>query len=174
MSDKKYKVGLAIMRAQPFHIGHESIIRKMLAECETAIVQIGSVQESRTARNPFTYAERMVMIANAFPTEFANCTLRISGIEDIHNINLWAGFAAAKVWREFGAEVDAYYCGSGESDGARFAAIGLSIVHVDREVIKICASDIRERLCTGDDSIMRYIPPQNHELARAVMRQQKL
>ena len=34
MSEFKYKHGLSIMRAQPFHIGHAKMIDKMLRECE--------------------------------------------------------------------------------------------------------------------------------------------
>ena len=35
MSEFKYKHGLSIMRAQPFHIGHAKMIDKMLRECDT-------------------------------------------------------------------------------------------------------------------------------------------
>ena len=51
----KYKVGLFIGRFQPFHKGHESIVRKMLEECEKVIIAIGSAQESGTVANPFRY-----------------------------------------------------------------------------------------------------------------------
>ena len=34
MSDFKYKHGLTIMRAQPFHIGHALLIDRMLKDCE--------------------------------------------------------------------------------------------------------------------------------------------
>ena len=44
----KHKCGLYIGRFQPLHIGHTSIISKMLDECEQVIVAVGSAQESGT------------------------------------------------------------------------------------------------------------------------------
>ena len=49
----QYRHGLAVMRAQPLHIGHEKVIRDMLAKCGKVTIILGSIQEQGTARNPF-------------------------------------------------------------------------------------------------------------------------
>ena len=66
MSAYKYKHGLCVMRAQPFHIGHQKIIDKMLQECELVTIALGSIQESHTERNPFDYSTRRQMIENVY------------------------------------------------------------------------------------------------------------
>ena len=64
MSKFKYEHGLTIMRAQPFHIGHQKLIDKMLNDCERVTVVLGSIQEQGTARNPLNYTTRKKMIQN--------------------------------------------------------------------------------------------------------------
>ena len=66
MEKFKYTHGLCIMRAQPFHIGHQKLIDKMLRECERVTVGLGSIQEQGTARNPLNYTTRKKMIQNIY------------------------------------------------------------------------------------------------------------
>ena len=66
MSEYKYVHGLCIMRAQPFHIGHQKLIDKMLRECERVTVVLGSIQEQGTSRNPLNYTTRKKMIQNIY------------------------------------------------------------------------------------------------------------
>jgi nicotinamide-nucleotide adenylyltransferase len=55
-----------IGRFQPFHKGHEAVIRDIVGQLEKTggklTVGIGSANESRNERNPFTLAERKVML----------------------------------------------------------------------------------------------------------------
>ena len=54
---------IIIGRFQPFHNGHLELVLKALEDyTDDLIIFIGSAQESRTNRNPFTYFERSVMI----------------------------------------------------------------------------------------------------------------
>lgn len=62
MSEYKYQHGLSIMRAQPFHIGHQKLVDRMLKECERVTIVLGSIQEQGTARNPLNYTTRKKMI----------------------------------------------------------------------------------------------------------------
>ena len=66
MPEFKYKHGLSIMRAQPFHIGHAKMIDKMLRECEQVTIVLGSIQEQGTERNPLNYTTRKKMIQNVY------------------------------------------------------------------------------------------------------------
>ena len=85
-----YKHGLTIMRAQPFHIGHERIIKQMLTQCDKVTVLLGSLQEQGTFRNPFSYTQRKKMILNVFEHETPR--LKVLGIFDIHNLQEWMAF----------------------------------------------------------------------------------
>lgn len=151
---KQFKTGLVIMRAQPFHIGHESVIRQMLAQCDTAIVLLGSAQESRTAKNPFTVTERKQMIKNVFGNR-----VLVSGIADLGNINLWAGYVLATVWKKWHLMPDVYYSGT-EPDRIRFADAGLKLVDISRQTIPISATQIRANPDVG----IRYVNRVNREM----------
>ena len=62
----KFKCGLYVGRFQPLHIGHTSIIDRMLEECEEVIVAVGSAQESGTERNPLSYPFRQLIITETY------------------------------------------------------------------------------------------------------------
>ena len=51
----KYQHGFCILRCQPFHIGHDRLIKQMMEECAFGTVLIGSAQESGTEKNPLPY-----------------------------------------------------------------------------------------------------------------------
>jgi nicotinamide mononucleotide adenylyltransferase/ADP-ribose pyrophosphatase YjhB (NUDIX family) len=147
---KKYKNSLTIMRAQPFHLGHESIVRKMLDESENVFLLIGSAQESGTDRNPFIYAMRRQMVENAFPAE---PRLHIKPIADLGDYPRWADYVIANL----GFQPDAYYCGD-DQDRELFQTAGVRTIEIPRDIIPISASKFRE---TGDLSM---INPANHSL----------
>lgn len=88
----QYRHGLAVMRAQPLHIGHEKVIRDMLAKCGKVTIILGSIQEQGTARNPFSYTERKQMIKNVFDAETESKRLRVIGLFDINNPTEWGKF----------------------------------------------------------------------------------
>ena len=55
--------GFLVGRFQPFHRGHEQLVRDIAGEVDELVVGIGSADASHTVRNPFTAGERMVMIS---------------------------------------------------------------------------------------------------------------
>ncbi len=55
--------GFLVGRFQPFHNGHEQLVRDIASEVDELVVGIGSADASHTVRNPFTAGERMVMIS---------------------------------------------------------------------------------------------------------------
>ena len=82
----KYKHGFCIVRCQPFHIGHDRLIKKMMEECEFGTVLIGSAQESGTEKNPLPYFVRKKMIQNVWRKNEAYNRLRIAGVKDLPNV----------------------------------------------------------------------------------------
>lgn len=58
-----------IGRFQPFHLGHEFVVRQALTHAKTVIILIGSANSPRTIKNPFSFDERESMILQAFENE---------------------------------------------------------------------------------------------------------
>ena len=62
------KVGVYVGRFQPFHLGHASVIKQMIADgCELILILVGSAKNARTPVNPFRDIERVEVI-NGFLT----------------------------------------------------------------------------------------------------------
>jgi nicotinamide-nucleotide adenylyltransferase len=82
--------GLLVGRFQPFHRGHLEVLRHIgtLHPGDAIILGVGSAQESYTASNPFTAAERQEMIARALAESGIPNWLAIP-IPDIHRHSLW-------------------------------------------------------------------------------------
>jgi bifunctional NMN adenylyltransferase/nudix hydrolase len=77
-----------IGRFEPFHRGHYGVAERALKLAEKVIILIGSANKPRTIRNPWTIAEREVMIRAAFERE--NDRLQIRPLRDhLYNDALW-------------------------------------------------------------------------------------
>ena len=59
---KLFKLGFIVGRFQLFHKGHEELVNIGKSLCEKFVVLVGSTNESRTVKNPFTFEERKEMI----------------------------------------------------------------------------------------------------------------
>lgn len=78
----KYQHGFCIIRCQPFHIGHNRLIKKMMEQCAWGTVLIGSAQESGTEKNPLPYFVRKKMVQNVWRKSEAYDRLWIAGVKD--------------------------------------------------------------------------------------------
>ena len=93
---KKYDTLVFIGRFQPVHNAHVEILRRALTLTKELIIIIGSADQPRTYKNPFTYAERKMMINNVLDQlydsgDFDNTT-RVhieSNIDTIYNDTAW-------------------------------------------------------------------------------------
>lgn len=65
--NKKFDFLVFICRAQPFHMGHFSVINQALNQSHKVIVLVGSDGCGPTLRNPWTFEERKKMILGSFP-----------------------------------------------------------------------------------------------------------
>ena len=64
--EKEYDHLVFIGRFQPFHLGHYHVIKTALLMAKHVIVLVGSANQSRNSRNPFTFEERKQMILDSF------------------------------------------------------------------------------------------------------------
>ena len=87
MSKPSFKTLVFIGRFQPLHSGHVHVMQKALAICERLVVLVGSSNRSRSAKNPFSYAERQAMISAALPEDAHVSILPLP--DTLYNDRLW-------------------------------------------------------------------------------------
>ena len=73
-----------IGRFQPFHIAHREVIDIALAQAEQVILVLGSAQDERSIKNPFSIAERQQMILSSFD-EATRKRIQFVPIIDLYN-----------------------------------------------------------------------------------------
>ncbi|MDR1694835.1 MAG: hypothetical protein LBR70_06585 [Lactobacillaceae bacterium] len=165
---KKYKHGLCIMRAQPFHIGHERIVDNMLNDCELVTVILGSIQEHGTQRNPLNYTTRKKMIQNVYRNSSDYARLKIIGLFDINNPGEWANYVYDFIVDSFPelSKPDVYYAGS-EYDAHWFKRIFKNIIIVERvntDFPFVTGNMVRDMLSFGDERWKNFINSENHKI----------
>ena len=168
MSDYKYQHGLSIMRAQPFHIGHQKLIDFMLRDCAQATVLLGSIQEQGTKRNPFSYQLRRQMIENVYRNTKEFERLNIGGIEDIHNPPQWANYVLHCIAEKFPSLPlpDVYYAGS-KDDAEWFKSCCRYIEIIDRTDPSfpfVSGTMVRDMLKQKDSRWKNFINPVNEHI----------
>jgi len=104
------ELAVLIGRFQPWHNGHAALLRQALTCAPKVAVVIGSSSRARSAKNPFTFDERVAMI-NASLTEEARACVTFIAVRDYFDDERWA----ARVQRDVEALVD---------EGAEIALVG--------------------------------------------------
>ncbi len=176
MEQKKYQSGLAVMRAQPPHIGHEKLIRRMLSECDKITIILGSVQEQGTERNPYSYTQRKAMLQKIFSKE-ENARLKILGIFDINNPTEWSSFVLDFI-KESMLDVirpDVYYAGSAY-DAQWFRKDFANIViedRVDYSFPYVSGSMVRDMIKIGDKRWHNFVPQAIHGMIEEFSQQKR-
>jgi bifunctional NMN adenylyltransferase/nudix hydrolase len=85
-----YDVLTFIGRFQPFHMGHKAVVDKALTLARTVVLVIGSHNQPRDPRNPFTTTERISMIAGVYPDEVSSGRIQFVAVEDSkYNDHKW-------------------------------------------------------------------------------------
>mgnify|MGYP001191057068 CR=1 FL=1 len=146
------KKGLILGRFQPFHLGHLSVIQKILNEQIEPIICIGSAQEGNTKDNPFTTEERKAMIKAVMSV--LDCGYEIYEIPDVNNNELYVSHLET-----FVSEFDRVYSGNTLVQKL-FKIAGYRVVvpeMVNREVWEGAA--IRRAMTEGDEW-ETAVPPQ--------------
>lgn len=83
------KIGIFIGRFQPFHTAHLKDIQDILKVVDILHIGIGSAQKKGTEENPYSFAERRIMISKALSeAHIKGC--RFFPIHDVGDDDLWA------------------------------------------------------------------------------------
>jgi bifunctional NMN adenylyltransferase/nudix hydrolase len=90
-SDHHQRADLAVFigRFRPFHNGHLFVVREALRRAQALQILVGSVNQPRSLRNPFTFEEvRRMIFASLTPSEA--CRVLITPLEDAdYSDELW-------------------------------------------------------------------------------------
>jgi bifunctional NMN adenylyltransferase/nudix hydrolase len=62
-----YDLAVFIGRFSIFHNGHYAVVKKALEQSQNVLILIGSANQPRSHRNPFTFDERKQMVLDCFP-----------------------------------------------------------------------------------------------------------
>lgn len=79
--------GFCIGRFQPYHNGHDKIIRTISEEVDELVIGIGSAQKSHSLTDPFTAGERIEMIRKSL--EDIDLLYYIIPLQDLEFNSLW-------------------------------------------------------------------------------------
>lgn len=96
---KKYDTVVYLGRFQPVHTAHAEIIRRASLIAKQLIIIVGSANQPRTYKNPFSSAEREAMLKTTINmVADRGCSVRIEhNIDTVYNDQAWAGRVQAIV-----------------------------------------------------------------------------
>ena len=77
-----FQIGLFVGRFQPLTIGHCFVIDEALKNCDILIIAIGSSQESRTIKNPFSIETRLEIFNSVYYKEIKDKKMICVGVPD--------------------------------------------------------------------------------------------
>ena len=93
--DNKYLVFIG--RFQPFHCGHKAVIDEALTRADNVIILIGSANLPRSLRNPFSVAERIAMIKNAYADDDAARIHCVALDDALYNDTRWLKYVQTSI-----------------------------------------------------------------------------
>ena len=84
IQETKQKVAVFIGRFQPFHLGHQKVVDEAIKskKYKHILFLIGSAEQARTPKNPFTFQERKKMIENVMENNSEEVQISILPLHD--------------------------------------------------------------------------------------------
>ena len=134
-------------RFQPFHNGHQALVKAALEDCVEVAVGVGSSNAKPSLRNPFTFDERREMVHAVFPQ------VQVVPLPDIHDPLRWVDHVVTLLGR-----VDKVF-GNDEASVGLFEDAGIRVVRpglVERDQFE--ASTIRMQMAEGDPAWRKAVP----------------
>lgn len=154
----RYDLAVCIGRFEPVHTGHMAVFARALREAPNLLILIGSAGAARSVRNPWTFAEREIMLRAALGEDAARATIRPL-VDHLYNDTAWV------------AEVQAHVADMGLAEGAQVALVGHhkdstsayldtfpQWSAVEAEAVPMqSATELRRHLFAGDAGALRLI-----------------
>lgn len=160
MINYKYKTGLYIGRFQPLHMGHTQIIDKMLDECETVIIAVGSAQESGTERNPLNFVLRRLLIHETY-LRYADriIILPINDRQTYSDDPTWGDYLLNNVYDQCGLRPDAIYEGEENVRTNWYDNYDIPVIKIPRAIFQVSGTEVRQALLEGKELFVRVHMP---------------
>lgn len=95
---KQYDYLTFIGRLEPPHIGHKQVFERALGLADKVIILVGSANQPRTSKNPFTFEERKQMLQEEYK-EFADRIFIEPLSDNKYNDQAWAASVQSIVTR---------------------------------------------------------------------------
>ena len=155
---KKYKNGVILTRAQPFHNGHLNMIKQAASECENLLVVIGSANKSYTKRNPFPIEYRKRLVENVLQEEdLSGADVKVMTLSDwsmedaAQYVKEWGSFFYYNIANEIGEKSFTFYYNDDPKIAENWFTDDIlknvTIRNLGRSDIEISSTMIRDLLC---------------------------
>lgn len=146
---KPYSLALLVGRFQTVHAGHQMMLETAAALAENVAVFVGSSQESRTWKNPFSYKEREEMLHKVCPANVSVYALPDIGVG---NTSEWGEYVVKNTLEKCGKKPDLFVSGKEERRASWLAGelgAGIAELYIPK-TIEISASEMRELFLRDD------------------------
>lgn len=159
----KYDLAVVIGRFQPFHVGHERIVRKALSLARRVLVLVGSANRHRSVKNPFTFSERRSMIEKTFYDQQSDSIrIRVDPINDYpYNDDRWMTEVRRKINSRSTSSKEKV-CIVGFMKDASSAYVKMFPEYAFEEITEqygtFNATDIRESYFRSSPVVSTYLP----------------
>lgn len=106
--NKKFDLLVFIGRFQPWHNGHQKVLDAALEQSHKVLILVGSHDEPRTLRNPFSSFERKELIKSCLDYDSSK-RVEFDTIDDIlYNDDLWIKQVHKKIQHHYPFSIKAY------------------------------------------------------------------
>ena len=153
---KMFELGFVCGRFGHEHIGHVHLFDTCISLCKQTLILVGSAQESKTLRNPFSVDTRIKIIKNTYP-DLNESTLLVKGLKDLtheHDITYdWGRYVKSQVEFHKGKFADLMVYGNDESRKNWFDSKDIANTAeliIPRDKIDISATKLRGYLVIND------------------------
>lgn len=161
-----YDLAVFIGRFAPFHLGHLATLRCALESARHVAVLVGSAEAPRSARSPWSYSEREIMILAAVGRDASRVSPRPLR-DHLYNENAWiaevqeqAAYVAASLNLRPEARIGLFGRSEGRSEDASSHYLKAFPQWDLRDVASaplLSASELRRHLFSQDDGALRLI-----------------
>lgn len=168
------KVGFIVGRFQPMHSGHLEMMRRALELCDNLVILVGSSQESRTEKNPFTFEERAGFIRRAIRTILtADKTVLIFPLPDrgVGDNEQWGSYVLDTLEKYVGERPHLTFSGYEERRKNWYEGLGVIDIMLDKS-FNASATELRDVIRKGFSEEVDY-PSRLHELLPCGLRDVK-
>lgn len=151
----KYKNGVMIGRFQPFHLGHKNVVDLALSKVDNLLILIGSAQEKGTERNPYSYEQRKAMIKAIYGDKVRAEPIFDIGVGDNP---LWWDYVLKRC-NELSFPPNVLFGGGEAKHASWLKESGIAYLSVDRAILPISSTVIREKMKANDESWKELVDP---------------